>query len=54
MSILLDVYRPDELIYSGRFKMQEFADSTLELICQSFNLKFTSTGKKDYKISTNN
>lgn len=54
VNIVLDVDQSDELIYSGRFKKRESADSTLELICQSFNLKFTSTGKNGYKISTNN
>jgi transmembrane sensor len=54
ISITLDVDNLDSLIYSGRFTKKVTADVTLELICQSFNLNFTSKGKNNYNISMNN
>ena len=54
VNIILDVDHPETLIYSGRFMKNKNVDVTLELICLSLNLNFTSQGKNNYKISTNN
>jgi transmembrane sensor len=54
VSITLDVDDSDSLTYSGRFTKKGTADVTLALICQSFNLNFTSKGKNNYNISMNN
>ncbi len=54
VSITLEVDNLESLTYSGRFTKKETADVTLELICQSFNLNFTSKGKNNYNISMNN
>jgi len=54
VSITLKVDNLDSLTYSGRFTKKETVDVTLELICQSFNLNFTSKGKNNYNVSMNN
>jgi ferric-dicitrate binding protein FerR (iron transport regulator) len=42
------------LIYSGRFTKKGSADVALELLCQTFNLNFTSIEKNSYNLSSNN
>ena len=54
VSITLEAGNLDSLLYSGRFTKKVTADVTLELICQSFNLNFTSKEKNNYNISMNN
>jgi transmembrane sensor len=54
VNITLEGNDLEHLIYSGRFTKKGKVAVPLELICQSFNLNFTSSGKNDYNLSTNN
>ncbi len=53
INIELELKNPSEYIYSGYFPKSTHADSTLDLICQSLNLKFVKQGKSEYKVLQN-
>jgi transmembrane sensor len=54
VTISFDKKATEELIYSGSFNKKKDVDATLDIICKSFNLKFTLIGNNKYNISRNN